>query len=1075
MARPVDSTGGAEAARQAAAEAARRAAEAAARQAAEAAARNKATSPSNTPARPAPTDQFAAPQTQGGRNTVNLEGGEPTGTGNAPAGALPSSPEDLPKLFPELKDKPKAELKKAYDSMKKLVEGDFSEKAAALGELAGQFPDTTQNVLDKLGVKDNKLAKLATNKDALAALGKLTSKESSVADKASAALELANSAGEIFKPEELKGVLGKVLNGMPAGAKLADAIGAFTDPSKTGTDKAKATLELASALKDFAGKEFPKLANDLRKLDGTFRAAGAAITLLDPKASAQDKALAAAQLAAEIPDLSKDLTAFKDALKQYGVKGADAAVDQAAQLATVKGLDPSLAQKLTPEQLKGLESVATKVGPENLKGVLEGIKDPKALDGLVGQLGKLDDAAGKRLLKSLGGMEHGALAKALSDPKTLEQLGTLATKLDDAGADLIGKLAKDMDPDGLKMLLKFTDGVDGSALKTGLAGLKPLLEQGGGKLVGKGLKLLDGMLGKMGVEVTAEVAGKVFKNLAKAIPLAGAVPGLIDAAKFGQEAIDLHGKNKDLGFYALVGANLNAADAVVGTVLDFTGVGAAVDLGVGAAFGVAELALELSFDAEKAKMEADPQNYQAPDWMKAVNLAAAAAMGPSGVAQLAAYYGPEGAAELTQWGIEKGAKGAVDLAKFAGVSAAEFTGDSLKTTAGFIRGLADVIRNPSKYGEAIATKARDTLNAALEKGGEIAAEAKKVLGTVIDEAKKLGAKGLDTLKFIAQNPGEAAKMAVDGIKSMIESGGELLKQGGEAVLKKAVETLEGLKQGWENLKGAAKEKAAELIEGAKGALKSALNKAVELGEKGLETLTWAATHPGEVGELAKKALTDVLAKGGELAKKAWDGIKGLGAKGLELAESTIKTLQDAGGKAVDTLKYIAENPGEAAAKVRDWAGQTLSNIARKGGELAKEAATAIKDFVDRRVDWAKKFATDLLKEGVSAFKEVAKAWGQNLTEGGKEILSALKDLGSAGVDALKDLANAGGQLAEAAVGYLGDLAKMGIDAAKGALDGLAQLGGEVGRLASGAFDAVKNATNGETTVFGYEVDLNPFW
>jgi chemotaxis regulatin CheY-phosphate phosphatase CheZ len=290
-----------------------------------------------------------------------------------------------------------------------------------------------------------------------------------------------------------------------------------------------------------------------------------------------------------------------------------------------------------------------------------------------------------------------------------------------------------------------------------------------------------------------------------------------------------------------------------------------------------------------------------------------------------------------------------------------------------------------------------------------------------------------------------------------------------------VETLETLKTGWENLKGAAKEKAKELISAAGTAITTAFNKAVEAGEKGIEMLKWAATHPGEVGQMAKKAFTDMLAKGGELAKKAWDGIQSLGAKGAELAESAIKSLQSAGTQAVDTLKYIAEHPGEAAAKVRDLVGQTLSNMVRAGGDAAKAAATAIKDFVDRRVDWAKKFAVDLLKEGATAMKEVAKAWAQNLTEGGKEILGALKDLGSAGVDALKDLASAGGQLAQAAVGYLSDMAKAGIDAAKGALDGLARLGGEVGRIASGAFNAVKNATNGETSVFGYKVDLNPFW
>jgi hypothetical protein len=127
------------------------------------------------------------------------------------------------------------------------------------------------------------------------------------------------------------------------------------------------------------------------------------------------------------------------------------------------------------------------------------------------------------------------------------------------------------------------------------------------------------------------------------------------------------------------------------------------------------------------------------------------------------------------------------------------------------------------------------------------------------------------------------------------------------------------------------------------------------------------------------------------------------------------------------------------------------------------------------VDWAKGFATDLLKDGVAAFKDVAKAWGENLTEGGKEILSALKDLGAAGVDALKDLATVGGQLAEAAVGKLNDLAKAGVDAAKGALEGLAELGGEVGRLAGDAFDAVKHATGGDINIGPVHVDVNPFW
>src|SRR6185503_456134 len=100
-----------------------------------------------------------------------------------------------------------------------------------------------------------------------------------------------------------------------------------------------------------------------------------------------------------------------------------------------------------------------------------------------------------------------------------------------------------------------------------------------------------------------------------------------------KESADLRDQNKDLGYFALLGAKLNGADAVVGTVLDATGVGLAVDLGVGAAFGVAELAFDLTYDQEKAKFDADPKGYEAPGWMKALNLAGAAAMGPAGAVE----------------------------------------------------------------------------------------------------------------------------------------------------------------------------------------------------------------------------------------------------------------------------------------------------------------------------------------------------------------------------------------------------------------------------------------------------------
>jgi chaperonin cofactor prefoldin len=650
-------------------------------------------------------------------------------------------PEDLTKYFPDLKGADKATLKKVWDAMNDVATGSPAAKLKGLATLAKQFPTTINNVLDKLGVKDAKLAKLATNSDVLTALSTLTDPAKSAADKfkaaqslaksvgktfttddlkdvlgklglkdaelarlkkfaelaklpqlaklatdsaaldalltltdpakspankAKAVLSLAKSVGDSFKPEELKGVLQTALKGLPAAEKLVDAVATWADRSKSGLEKAKATFDLARALKDFTGDAFPKLANGLRTLDGPLKAVGATLTLLDPAASIGDKALAAAQLAAEIPDLKKNLAAFKELLSKAGVKNAEQVAEEAAKAAkvAVKGLNPKLVASLTEAGTRQLSELATRVGPDKLEQVLKGITDKEALTALTGQLSKLDDAAARRLLDTLSGLEHGVLQKALKNPELAESLGKLASRLDDDGARFIGKLVKDFDEAGLKALTKFTGELGHDALKNALKVLGPIADKGGSKVAGQALKVLDSVLVKMGVKVTGEVAEKVLKNLVKAVPLAGAVPNLIDAAKYGKEAAkELRGKNKDLGMFAANMAKLNVLDGAVGVLMDATGVGLVADVATSVAFSAVELAGDIAFEAEKRKMLADPKNYQAPDWMKAVNLAVAAAQGPAGAIELAAYYGPEGAAQLTRWGIEKGAKGAIELAR----------------------------------------------------------------------------------------------------------------------------------------------------------------------------------------------------------------------------------------------------------------------------------------------------------------------------------------------------------------------------------------------------------------------------
>jgi hypothetical protein len=219
-------------------------------------------------------------------------------------------------------------------------------------------------------VQDDKLTKLATHSEALTALGTLADPSKSNVEKVQASLSLAKAAGDALKPEDLKGFLGTALNGLPAAEKLIGAVAAWADPTRSGIDKAKATLELAQAVKESVGNEFPKLANDLRKLDGSMRAVGAAITLLDPNASAGDKALAAAQLAAWKDNLTEGGKDVLIALKDLATLGGDLAESAVGYLGDMAkdGI------KAAGEALKGLADLPGKVG-ELASGAFNAIKD----------------------------------------------------------------------------------------------------------------------------------------------------------------------------------------------------------------------------------------------------------------------------------------------------------------------------------------------------------------------------------------------------------------------------------------------------------------------------------------------------------------------------------------------------------------------------------------------------------------------------------------------------------------------------------------------------------------------------
>src|SRR5690606_28077338 len=232
-------------------------------------------------------------------------------------------------------------------------------------------------------------------------------------------------------------------------------------------------------------KAFPELKDALGKLDSSFKAVGAALTLIDPDASLKDKAEAAATLATELPDIKEDLEGFKKLLKDAGVKNADQVLDQSAITATIKGLDPEIAAKLSPDELETLGALSQSLGKDELGKVLEKLNDPEAIKALASQVDGMDGPAAKRVLTALADLDKDALAKTLKDPKVMGQLGELATKLDDEAMGHVGKLMKDMDADMVRTLLKFTDGVSPDILKNTLNAIGPKLGEIDGKMVGK--------------------------------------------------------------------------------------------------------------------------------------------------------------------------------------------------------------------------------------------------------------------------------------------------------------------------------------------------------------------------------------------------------------------------------------------------------------------------------------------------------------------------------------------------------------------------------------------------------------
>jgi hypothetical protein len=885
--------------------------------------------------------------------------------------------------------------------------GDFAQKLSAIAALAKDLqPNELKDLLAKCGVNDAALAKLVTDKDALGAVAKLTDPKSNALDRISAALTLTKSIGALA-PDKYADALKQFLAAVPAGAKLADAISKFIDPKAKPFDKVKASFALAQALRDSAGKEFPRIASNLLATDSFFKCVNDALTLQDPNASLQDKAKAALNLAATVPDLAGDTRKIAGFLKQIGVSSADAIGRQAANMAAqslpkavADSLAPQVRSKLTPAQIDELGKLAS---DDKLKDVLPAalkkLKDPEALDSLLASLRRAGDKDAQKAVldfvsKSGEGVADKLLTSTIDGKPASEVLADLVRNLSPEARDSLAKIAKSFDADALCTLLRLGSKVDvklADEMLPKLASLDGKVASDAMKLVGK---MLDSVISKFGVKMSAEVATKVLDGVVKAIPLAGAAPAVCDAVHLAQVAANDR-LPPEIRFLALAGCQLNGTDAALAIAQPFIDE-FAVPVAAAVAMSVAETGIDLVVADQEAKFNADPKGYRAPQWLTAVDVGAAAAMGPEGVTEMFGMFGPEGAENAFATATQLGGKAAEDAGTDITIADAKGLRSAEHFTAQDLHRLADMIRHPERFGQAAVQLGREAAQklSELARGTDALAKvAAKQLDGLVTDLEREGHQGMRALVWIASHPGAAASRAVSALTDIAEQG---LRQGSEAGRVMAKAAMDALGEAKGALAAAGAD-AREALRAADRATQRVAAAAIALGQKGLDALAWMAQHPGQSAEMAKQVLVNLASTGGMLAKEAYDKLVGLGHDGIELTKQVARNLAADGKNAVDMLGYVVEHPGAAGADLRRIALNGLKDIAKGVGDEAQAATHALLGFVSDGIKDAEQTVRSLWAEGSADTKRIVAAWAQDFGPGLNEVLGGLGDVGSAAI------------------------------------------------------------------------------
>jgi hypothetical protein len=959
-----------------------------------------------------------------------LKAADTTGPAPTGPGKVPDNPQDLKKIYKELSGKSQEDLQKIQKDLVAVRDGDPGQKLLAMTRLAATFPESLKGALNAVGIKGGVVDKILDKPSILKSAATLLDGSKSATDRIGAALGLAKDVTGIIPKDQLPKIVSDLKPALPVAKELASLVGTFQDDKKSALDKAGAVVSFLKAAKDAVpADKFPELADKLKAFGAPLEVVSNALVLADPNKSISDKAAAAAKIWANSGEALDSGKKMVDWLKGAGVPAAEAG-KVAEQVATTAGtklaedlakaIPPGVASKLSAEEVEKLNKL---VGTEGLKDglgkVLKNVGDPEQVRSLIKGLEGAAPATQKAMLEGLGGMEKKALQKLMTETvegkPALEVMQKVLAKVPEGMVGDAAKLFGKIDSDAAKVLLKLGEKADGKVVGELLGQAGKVADKIDSKVLSEGLKSLDKLteaLARNGVKLTEEAAGKVLKGLGKMIPALGAIPAFMSAYDMGKIAVETN--SPQIRYLAGMGAALNTVDGALGVAEAF-GVGN-VDLPVQLAMGVAEIGLDL-YVSHLREQEKAGTFKPTPELNAAIGATALATM-PMGMQMMIGSFGIPGSIDVLKDTAAVGGKLAItagkELAKLQGAGVEQ----QLNMTADAINTMADVIRNPDKYGkaaQAMGRQAMEGLRNMADQAGEVGQKALKAMGDVVEDLKKKGEAGLDTLKWIANNPGKAAEQAQKALGDIAQKGLTALNDAEKAVGKKALEALN---------------EAAKTYKSAKTQVEKTVGEIAKKGEAAIDTLKWAAQNPGVVADAAKKELVDLALKGGAAAKKAYDTLVDLGDKGKAAVEDLAKKAAAAGEKGLETLKWIAENPGKASDIAVQEAVNGLKSLAQGTADAAKAARAALVKLADdtgkagqRAVD----ALVDVVKQGGAAADEVLNAWKGNLTRGGTKVIEALGNLGDAGMEALGRVAQKGGQLASQALDTVLSTAGSGYD------------------------------------------------